>query len=220
MMDVIKVMTIKVMIVDDHPFIRLGIRSTIASEPGMQVVFEAPGGLAAIQYARQSALDVILVDLALPDIPGVQVIETILKDKPGVKLLVCSNFSDDQHIIASLQAGAIGYLLKTDPPEKIIQAIRDAFEGKTTLSRLAESSLISHLQHQPARPAPTPELTGREIEILKLMAGGKSNAEIAAQCFISEGTVRTHISHIQAKLNLDSRAKLVIYAVREGLISI
>jgi len=211
---------IKVMIVDDHPFIRLGMRAVLAAEPGLVVVAEAGDGQTALQLQREYLPDVILVDLSLPDMAGTLLIETILRENPMVKALVCSNFSDDQHVVASLQAGAVGYLLKTDSPEKIINAIRSAYEGKPTLSALAETSLFNHFQKARVAATPVVELTGREIEILKLMAAGKSNTEIAALCFISEGTVRTHISHIQAKLNLDNRAKLVIYAVKEGLISL
>jgi NarL family two-component system response regulator LiaR len=209
---------IKVLIVDDHPFIRRGIKACLDMESDMEVVAEAGSGQAAIQKSHELNPDVVLLDLVLPDIPGTQVIREICSRNAAVRVVVCSNFSDDGHIVSAMQAGAFGYLVKTDPPDRIVQAIRDAAVGKPTLNQYVESRVFHQSEFGHIQKRNQPPLTAREIDILKMMARGLSNKEIAEQCFISEGTVRTHIFHIQAKLDLDSRSKLVIYAVRQGLV--
>lgn len=210
---------IRVLIVDDHPFIRKGIQMVIAMELDMEVVAETNSGLEAIRLYQQTRPDVVLMDLVLPDISGIQATKEICLENPQARVLVCSNYSDDQWIISAMEAGAKGYLVKTDPPERIIQAIREMAAGNVALTRQVESTLLQYLQRRPVIKNDMHPLTSREIEILKMIARGATNTEIAEKCYISEGTVRSHIHHIQNKLGLENRAQLAIYAVKERLIN-
>lgn len=211
---------IKVLIVEDHPFMRKGMRVSISAEEDMEVVGEAPNGATALDLALRLSPDVILMDLVLPDMNGIAVIHQISEFDPAPRILVLSNYSDDNSVIASLQAGAIGYMLKTDPPQMVVQAIRDATSGRSTMSSRANYSVLQHMQRKPAVKHPEEFFTRREYEILKLLAIGMTNQEITGKCIISETTVRSHINNMVSKLELENRVQLVIYAVREGIVSL
>jgi NarL family two-component system response regulator LiaR len=212
---------ITVLIVDDHPTMRQGIRALLERQPDIKVVGESNNGTQAIQMACQFKPDVVLMDLQMPGKSGLDAIKEILAETPSLRILVFSNSSEDKTIMAAIEAGAIGYLLKIDATEKIIQSVRDAYHNTPTFSTQAQSELLSYIHsHRSTQTASTAQLTPRELIILKLMANGLTNEEMAAQAFISEGTVRTHISHILQKLHLDNRAQAVLYAVREGLVEV
>ena len=211
---------IKVLIVEDHPFMRKGMRVYISAEDDLEVVGEAPNGAAALELTRSLSPDVILMDLVLPDMNGIEVIHQICEFCPTARILVLSNYSDDNSVIASLEAGAMGYMLKTDPPQMVVQAIRDATSGRSTMSSRANYSVMQHMQRKPALKHLDEFLTRRELQILKLMAVGMTNQEIAEKCVISETTVRSHINNMVTKLKLENRVQLVIYAVREGVVTL
>lgn len=211
---------IKVLIVEDHPFMRKGMRVYISAEEDLEVVGEAPNGAAALELALRLSPDVILMDLVLPDMNGIEVIQQISGYDPAPKILVLSNYSDDNSVIASLQAGAMGYMFKTDPPQMVVQAIRDATSGRSTMTSRANYSVMQYMLRKPAVKHPEELLTRREYEILKLMAVGMTNQEISEKCVISETTVRSHINNMVTKLGLENRVQLVIYAVREGVVTL
>jgi len=208
---------IRVIIVDDHPFIRKGIRAFIEQEPDILVIGETGSGIEGLRLCHQEPPDVLLLDLSLPDMPGIQILKELQHQSPQIRTVVCSSFSDDDNILAAIQAGAIGFLIKTDPPEIILQALRNAYHGITTLSDFVESRVTEIDQQGNSPTLALQHLTSRELEILRLLATGHNNHEIAEKCFISEGTVRTHIFHMQEKLGIDSRAKLVIYSIKQGI---
>ncbi len=211
---------IQVMIVDDHPMMRQGIRALLEHETDLRVVAEAINGLEGIQKARQFQPDVILMDLQLPVMSGLDAIRAIHAELPETKILVFTNYSEDKTIGSAVEAGAFGYLLKIDSTDKIIQAIRDAVHGISTLSHSAGAALLTYVQQKKHSSRNIVRLTRREESVLKMMAHGMTNEEIATNCVVSETTVRTHISHILSKLNLTNRAQAVIYAVRNGIVNL
>jgi DNA-binding NarL/FixJ family response regulator len=212
---------ITVLIVDDHPALRQGIRTLLERQPDIKVVGESNNGGQAIQMACRFKPDVVLMDLQMPGKSGLEAIREILAENPAIRILVFSNFSEDKTIMAAIEAGAIGYLLKVDATDKIIQAVRDAYQNTPSFSSQAESELLAYIHSRRANQiSNTAQLTPRELVILKMMANGLTNEEMATHAFISEGTVRTHISHILQKLHLENRAQAVLYAVREGLVEI
>jgi len=209
--------TIRVLIVDDHPFLRKGIRAFIEQETDIEVSGETGSGKECLRLCQQNPPDVLLLDLSLPDMPGIQILKELQRTSPQLRIVVFSSYSDDDNILAAIQAGATGYLIKTDRPEKILQALRNAHHGISTLSDFVEARVADmDQQGDDAIPA-MHHLTTRELEILRLLATGHTNHEIAEKCFISEGTVRTHIFHMQEKLGIDSRARLVIYSIKQGI---
>ncbi len=211
--------SVRVLIVDDHPIILSGIRDVIEREAGIKVVGEADNCESAVALARELLPDVILMDLNLPDKSGVEAIKEICAKNPETHILVLSNYSDEKLIFEAIEAGAIGYLLKVDATDKIVAAIMDAFEGKPTLSFKAERSLLSYMRSRQQNPDnPIKYLTEKEKRILRLLGEGLINPDIAERTNVSEGTVRTHISHILSKLNLQNRAQAVIFAIRNGLV--
>jgi NarL family two-component system response regulator LiaR len=212
---------ITVLIVDDHPAMRQGIRTLLERQPDIKVVGESNNGALAVQMASQFKPDVILMDMQMPGKSGLDAITEILNETPAIRILVFSNFSEDKTIMAAIEAGAIGYLLKVDATEKIIQAVRDAYNNTPTFSSQAQSELLAYIHNRRSQHIPiAAQLTPREVVILKMMANGLTNEEMAAHAYISEGTVRTHISHILQKLHLENRAQAVLYAVREGLVEV
>ena len=211
---------IRVLIVDDHPVMRQGIRALLEHEADILVVGEAKNGDEGVAQAALLRPDVILMDLQLPGKSGLDAIREIHLENPGIRILVFSNFSEDKTIMEAVKSGAIGYLLKIDAAEKVIQAVRDAYHGSSTLSSQVSHGLLSYIHQHKTAPLPETRLTRREDEILKMMASGLTNEEMSVRTYISEGTVRTHVSHILQKLNLENRAQAVIYAVRSGLVDL
>jgi len=209
--------TIRVLIVDDHAVVREGLRALITSEPGMAVIAEASDGAEAVSKSRDLKPDVILLDLLMPRKSGLEAIEEIKADNSQARILVLTSYADDDKVFPAIKAGALGYLLKDSSPQELLQAIRDTYQGESSLHPTIARKLIREL-NRPSDLPPTEEpLTEREVEVLKLVAQGLANNEIARALSISERTARTHVSNILSKLHLANRTQAALYAIREGL---
>lgn len=212
--------SIRVLIVDDHAIVRKGICALLATEPGIQVVGEAHDGEEALAEAQRLQPDVILMDLVMPGLDGLEAIQRLADSQPGVRVLVLTSFSSDDKVFRSLRAGALGYLLKDSGPEDLVEAIQQTYRGESSLHPAVARKVLQEVAApQPAASRPAP-LTERESEILKLVAHGASNRSIAADLAITEATVRTHVSRLLTKLGLDNRTQAVLYALRQGLVTI
>jgi NarL family two-component system response regulator LiaR len=211
---------IRVLIADDHAIVRKGIRALLATEPDIDVVGEAKDGNEAISEAQRLEPEVILMDLVMPEVDGIAAIRYITLRQPKAGILVLTSFSTDDKVFPAVKAGAMGYLLKDSDPDELIQAIRQVYRGESSLHPLIARKLLDELSH-PFKQSPTPDpLTGREVEVLRLVAQGQSNQDIANALTISDATVRTHVSNILSKLHLASRTQAALYALREGLASL
>jgi NarL family two-component system response regulator LiaR len=206
---------IRVLIADDHPIVREGLRLLLAGERGMELAGEAVNGNELVVKARALKPDVILTDLIMPEKDGLQAIREIHKDSPSAKIIVLTSFAEDDRILAALKAGATGYLLKDSLPEELLAAIRDVYAGKPSLSSPIASKLLHELS-APQEEMDSDELTEREMEVLKLVAKGFSNQEIAQQVGLSEWTVRARVSAILEKLRLSNRTQAALYAIKKG----
>ena len=207
---------IRVLIADDHAIVRLGLRALIATEPGMEVVGEAVDGLDVVRKARSLRPDVIVLDLVMPHKDGIQATAEITREDPGARILVLTSFAEEDKLVPAFKAGAVGYLLKDSAPQDLLQAIRDVAQGASTLHPQIAHHLIRALRQPAERPAAMP-LTAREREVLRLVAQGLSNDEIAERLHLGERTVRTHISNILRKLHLANRTQVALYALRASL---
>jgi NarL family two-component system response regulator LiaR len=208
---------IRVLIADDHAVVREGLRTLIGTEPGMEVVGEAADGVEAVSMARAHQPDVILLDMVMPHKDGLQAIREIKDGNPEARILVLTSFSDDDKVFPAIKSGALGYLLKNASPRTLLSAIRDVHRGEPTMSPAIASKLMRELQRKSDLPPTEEPLTEREVDVLKLVAQGLTNQEIAEKLFIGEGTVRTHVSNILSKLHLANRTQAALYALREGL---
>lgn len=209
--------TIRVLIADDHPVVREGLRGLIDTEPGLTVVGEAADGVEAVEQARRLRPDVILLDLVMPRKDGLAVIQELRQEMDGIRIVILTSFADDDKVFPAIKAGAQGYLLKDSTPAMLLQAIKDVYQGKASLHPAVARKLIQELSQPPDLP-PTPEpLTSREVEILRLVAQGLPNAEIAQKLYVSQSTVRVHVSNILKKLHLANRTQMALYALQEGL---
>jgi NarL family two-component system response regulator LiaR len=211
---------IRLLIVDDHPALRYGLVALFQHEPDFEVVAEASNGIEAVEKARSMNPDVILMDLGLPKKNGLEAIKEIIQFNPESRIIIFTSSSDGDKILAAIKAGAIGYLVKDNSPQEIFYAIRNAQQGKPTLSARTELSLFHQIQNNKPISHPMETLTARELEILRWLANGLTNADIANKAFVSEGTVRSHVSNLINKLGLENRAQAVIYAVRNGLVDL
>jgi NarL family two-component system response regulator LiaR len=207
---------IRVLIADDHAIVRMGLRALIATEPGLEVVGEAVDGTDAVRKARSLRPDVIVLDLVMPRKDGIQAAAEITQEDPGARILVLTSFVEEEKLVPAFKAGAAGYLLKDSAPQDLLRAIRDVAHGAASLPPQIAHTLIRELRRPADRPAAVP-LTQREGQVLRLVAQGLSNDEIAATMHLSERTVRTHISNILAKLHLANRTQLALYALHAGL---
>lgn len=208
---------IRILISDDHAIVREGLRTLIGTEPGMEVVGEAVDGVEAVQQACALQPDVILLDIVMPRMGGLEAIKEIKRKCPEAHILVLTSFSEAEKVFPAIKAGAIGYLLKNTTPERLLNAIRDVHQGKPSMSSDIAKKLMSELQRASDLPPTDEPLTQREMDVLRLVAQGLSNQEISERLVIGEGTVRTHVSNILAKLHLANRTQAALYALREGL---
>jgi NarL family two-component system response regulator LiaR len=211
---------IRVLIADDHAILRKGIRALLSTEPDMEVVGEAADGLETLAQARALHPDVILMDLVMPRMDGIGATRQITAEQSDVRILVLTSFAADDKVFPAIKAGALGYILKDSGPTELVQAIHQVHRGQPSLEPAIALKMLHELSHPPKQP-PTPDpLSARELEVLRLLAQGKSNREIADQLVITELTVRTHVSNILGKLHLASRTQAALYALKGGLASL
>ena len=209
---------IRVLVADDHAIVRKGICALLATEPDIEVVGEAQDGREAIAQAGQLSPDVILMDLVMPCVDGLEAIRHITACRPEARILVLTSFAGSDKVFPAIKAGALGYLLKDSGPDELVRAIQQVHRGESSLHPVIARKLLQELSEPAERGLASDTLTDRENEVLQLVARGKSNREISEQLAISEATVRTHMSNILAKLNVDSRTQAALYALREGLV--
>ncbi len=212
--------TIRVLIVDDHAIVRKGIRALLATEPDIEVIGEAEDGAAAVAQAQALHPNVILMDLMMPKMDGIEATRQITRQHANMHILVLTSFAADDKVFPAIKAGALGYLLKDSGPDELVQAIHQVQRGEPSLEPSIARKVLHELSHPPQNPPTTEPLTERELGVLRLVAQGKSNREIAEQLVITEMTVRTHVSNILSKLHLASRTQAALYALKEGLAAI
>jgi len=209
--------TIRILIADDHAIVREGLRTLIASEPGMELVGEAADGIEAVSLARSLEPDVVLMDLVMPRKDGLEAISEIKQQNPEMCILVLTSFAEEDKVFPAIRAGALGYLLKDSSPQQLLQAIYDVHRGESSLHPTVALKLVREISQPSDLPPAEHPLTEREVDVLELVAQGLSNQEIADQLVISEWTVRTHVRNILGKLHLANRTQAALYALREGL---
>jgi DNA-binding NarL/FixJ family response regulator len=211
--------TIRVLVVDDQSMVRAGFRLLLSGEEDIEVVAEAKDGLEAVDTATRVRPTVVLMDIRMPRLDGLEATRRILAADDRARILILTTFDLDEYVYEGLRAGASGFVLKDDPPEQLLAAIRTVAAGDALLSPAVTKRVIKQFTRIP-RPAPPKEfdeLTGREQEILRLIANGLSNAEIGLRLYISETTVKTHVTHILQKLGLRDRVQAVVLAYQTGL---
>ena len=210
---------LKVLIVDDHQVVRQGLRTFLELQDDIIVVGEADNGLTAVEMARQLEPDVVLMDLVMPHLDGITATRQIKSSNAHIRVIALTSFTEDDKVFPALQAGASSYLLKDVSPDDLVQAIRAVHRGETPLHPDIARKLVEQVAHQaaPTREAQADQLTEREREVVRLVAQGRSNSEIAQALVISDKTVKTHVSNILSKLELQDRTQLAIYAIKHGL---
>jgi NarL family two-component system response regulator LiaR len=205
---------IAVLIADDHPFVRHGLRTFLETLEDVEVVGEAGNGAEAVEQAARLVPDVVLMDLVMPELDGVEATRRIRTESPSTKVIVLTSFDADDQVFPAIKAGAAGYLLKDVRPAELADAVRKASRGEALLAPSVAAKLM---QEVAGDRSPAAGLTERELEVLRLIARGLSNKMIARELVVSEKTVKTHVSNILAKLHLTDRTQAALYAVREGL---
>ncbi len=214
-------MTIRVLIADDQSMVRAGFRMLLSGEQDMEVVAEASNGLEAVAKAARFDPTVILMDIRMPELDGLQATRRILATDNTARILILTTFGLDEYVYEALSAGASGFVLKDDPPEQLIEAVRTVAAGDALLSPAITKRVINQFTRIPRHAAPKEldELTAREQDILRLIARGLSNKEIGVELYISETTVKTHVTHILQKLGLRDRVQVVVLAYETGLVA-
>jgi DNA-binding NarL/FixJ family response regulator len=213
-------MKIRVLVADDQSMVRAGFRMLLSSEEDIEVVAEASNGLEAVEKAGRFSPTVVLMDIRMPELDGLEASRRILAKDDPPRILILTTFDLDEYVYQALCAGASGFVLKDDPPEQLIAAIRIVAGGDALLSPAVTKRVIERFTHvpQPAPPKAFGELTERELEVFRLIARGLSNAEIGEQLYISDTTVKTHITHILQKLDLRDRVQAIVLAYQSGLV--
>jgi DNA-binding NarL/FixJ family response regulator len=201
-------------VADDHPIVRSGVVAVLAGAPDIEVVGEAADGREAVALAAELAPDVVLMDLRMPELGGAGATEQLLTAAHPPKVLVLTTYDTDDDIIAAIEAGASGYLLKAAPADEILAAVHAVHAGKTALAPSIAAALVNRVRGT----ATTPKLSGRELEVLRLVASGLSNPQIAGRLFIGEATVKTHLQHVFEKLDVDDRTRAVTRALELGVL--
>ncbi|MEV4312767.1 response regulator transcription factor [Actinocrispum sp. NPDC049592] len=204
---------IRLLIVDDHPVVRDGLRVAFTGEPDIEVVGEAANGREAVEQVAALQADVVLMDLRMPELDGVRAIRRLKESSSQARVIVLTTFDTDSDVLPAIEAGATGYLLKDAPTEELLRAVRAAHQGQSVLSPSVANRLIGQVR-KPQRGTLSP----RELEVLQLVADGTTNREAAAKLFISEASIKTHLLHIYAKLDVRDRAQAVAEAYRRGLL--
>jgi DNA-binding NarL/FixJ family response regulator len=205
---------IRLLIVDDHPVVRDGLRGAFTGDPDFEVVGEARNGVEALAKVERLGADVVLMDLRMPEMGGVEAIDRLRRSDPAVRVLVLTTFDTDKDVLPAIEAGATGYLLKDAPREELVRAVHAAHRGESVLS----PAVASRLMGQVRRPAQE-SLSKRELDVLRLIADGASNREAAAKLFVSEATIKTHLLHIYDKLGVRDRAGAVGEAYKRRMLT-
>jgi len=212
----------RVLIVDDQPLVRAGLRKIFDADPELEIVGEAPDGLAAVESARRLQPDIVVMDIRMPVLDGLEATRRLTAEGGGERILILTTFDLDEYVYEALRAGASGFMLKDAPPEDLIAAVRIVSGGEGLLAPAVTRRVIERFAGlpgpEPEAPAELDELTAREREVLELLAGGLSNAEIAATLVISDGTAKTHVARVLGKLGLRDRVQAVIFAYEAGLV--
>jgi NarL family two-component system response regulator LiaR len=211
---------IRVLIVDDHAIVRKGVKALLDEVENIDVIGEASNGSEAVDQTASLQPDVILMDLEMPIMDGVEAIAQITKKHDQTRIIALTSFATDDKVFPAIKSGALGYILKDSEPEKLIEAIRQVQKGEPSLDPIIARKVLSELRHPIKQSAPSDPLTDREVEVLGLVAKGLSNQEIAERLSIAEVTARTHVSHILSKLHLANRVQAALYALRENLASL
>ena len=214
---------IRVVLVEDHALFRKGIVSLLTGEPGFEVVGEAEDGLQAVERVREVMPDLVVMDLNMPRTTGLEATRRILEEFPYIKIVILTVSEDDQDLFEAIKAGAQGYLLKKIEPKALFDTLRGVMRGEASISRIMAAKVMGEFSRQSTRVAsgadPSPELSPREIEVLELVAHGKSNKEIAVALNIAENTVKNHLKNILEKLHLENRVQAATFALRQGLLN-
>ncbi len=210
---------IRVLCVDDHAVVRAGLKTLLALQDDIQVVGEAGDGLEAVEACRNLQPDLVLLDLEMPRLDGIQAIPRILEVSPGSRILVLTSFATDDKVFPSIKAGALGYLLKDSSAEDLVQSIRQVYRGEASLHPVIARMVLEELNRPGDLPPSVDPLTPRELEVLRLVALGLGNQAIARELVISEPTVRNHVSRILDKLHLANRTQAALWAIRKGIAS-
>jgi NarL family two-component system response regulator LiaR len=211
---------IQVYIADDHPIVRKGIRELLETEPGIEVAGEAANGRDAVADVDQLHPDVVLMDLVMPEMDGIEAIRQIRAKDPEARILVLTSFSTDDKVFPAIKAGALGYLIKDTGADELVQAILQIHKGEPTLHPDIAQKLLKEISEPASAPSSADPLTPREVDVLRHLARGLNNQEIADELVVSVATVYTHVSNILAKLHLASRTQAALYALREGYASL
>jgi two-component system, NarL family, response regulator LiaR len=211
---------IRVYVTDDHPIVRRGIKQLLSTEPGIEVIGEAENGQQAVTAMDTLEPDIVLMDLVMPEMDGIEAVRRIKASHPEIQILVLTSFATDDKVFPAIKAGALGYLIKDTSPDELVNAIRQVSQGQLTLHPSIAQKLLTELMLTSEKPPSPDPLTDREVEVLKLIARGLSNQEIADTLVVSITTVYTHVSNILDKLHLASRTQAALYALRKGLASL
>lgn len=210
-------MMIKVLLVDDHEMVRIGVAAYLSAQPDIEVIAEADDGKVAIDLALQHKPHIILMDLVMKEMDGIEATKKIMEEWPDAKIIIVTSFLDDEKVYPALEAGATSYILKTSKANEIANAIRSTYNGQSILEPEVAGKMMKRMR-QKTKQLPHEELTNREMEILLLIAQGKTNQEIADELFIALKTVKVHVSNILAKLDVQDRTQAVIYAFKHSLV--
>ena len=213
---------IRILLADDHTLFRKGVRTLLEQMEDTDVVGEAASGEEAVAQARQWVPDVVLMDIKMPGISGIDATQRILQDNPHIGVILVTMFDDPQSVFSGMRAGARGYVLKEAEPEELHRAVEAAYRGEVILCPIIARKVLEHFGREPKRRQPGlpyEELTQRELEVLQSAAGGLSNKEIAGQLVISEKTVKNHVANIFSKLQVNDMTQAILYALRKGLVS-
>ncbi len=210
---------ITILLVDDHNMVRIGLKAYFSTQPDIQVVGEASTGEEAVQLAAQHAPDVVLMDLVLPGIAGVEATRRVTKVSPRTQVIVLTSYHEDEHIFPAIRAGALSYVLKDIDPDDLAAAVRRAHAGEAVLNPRVAARLVKEMRgSREGEVNPFNELTDRELDVLRQIAAGKTTQEIAAALVISEKTVKSHITNILSKLHLSDRTQAAVYAWQAGIV--
>lgn len=212
--------TIRIFIADDHTIVRSGVQALLETIDDIDVVGEAADGQQAVAGVGKHQPDVVLMDLEMPVMDGIEAIQQIMTNWPEMRILVLTSFATDDRVFPAVKAGALGYLLKDSGPDALVQAIRQVHRGESSLHPKIARKLMQELSRPATKPPTADPLTAREGDVLQLVAQGLSNQEIANKLIIGEATVRSHVSNILSKLHLASRTQAALYALREGYASL